>query len=121
MPLIFKRTPGSTVGYEWTDPDQGVEVEDRELAYELLHMDADFYEESTEAQAEESAVELPPKTGAGSGVKVWRAFAAAKNVEVAEDASRDDVIEALETAGILTDAEGSQIEEAGSGDEANQS
>ncbi|MEU7771231.1 hypothetical protein AB0C44_07885 [Micromonospora taraxaci] len=45
----------------------------------------------------------PPKGGAGSGAAAWRAYAAKHNVEVAEDASREDVVEALTEAGVPTE------------------
>jgi len=45
----------------------------------------------------------PPKGGAGSGAPAWRAYAAKKGVEVAEDASREDVVAALEAAGVPTE------------------
>lgn len=45
----------------------------------------------------------PPKGGAGSGAPAWREYAASKGVEVAEDASREDVIAALTDAGIPTE------------------
>ena len=40
----------------------------------------------------------PAKSGPGSGAEAWRNYAAALEVEVAEDASRDDVLAALEAA-----------------------
>lgn len=116
MPLIFKRTPGSTVGHEWTEPDQGVEVEDRELAHSLLHMDADFYEQLAEPE-EVLPVGLPPVTGTGSGVKAWLRYAASKGIELPADATRDGVVQALVDAGVLTQGEGSEIREAGEGDD----
>ncbi|MGW5556860.1 hypothetical protein ACWER9_06510 [Micromonospora sp. NPDC003944] len=45
----------------------------------------------------------PPKGGAGSGAPTWREYAAKKGVDVAEDASREDVIAALEAAGVPTE------------------
>ncbi|MCX5066910.1 hypothetical protein OOJ91_13745 [Micromonospora lupini] len=45
----------------------------------------------------------PPKGGPGSGAPAWRAYAARRNVEVAEDASREDVWEALDKAGVPTE------------------
>jgi hypothetical protein len=46
----------------------------------------------------------PPKSGAGSGAKAWRGYAEAEGVTVDEKASRDDVIAALEAAGVPTEA-----------------
>jgi hypothetical protein len=42
----------------------------------------------------------PPKAGPGSGVEAWRTYATDNGVEVAEDASRSEVIEAAEKAGL---------------------
>lgn len=42
--------------------------------------------------------EAPPRSGPGSGVEAWKAYAAAVGVNVAEGASRDDVIAAVDTA-----------------------
>lgn len=45
---------------------------------------------------------LPPRSGPGSAAPQWRAYARGQGVEVADDASRDDVIDALEAAGKPT-------------------
>ena len=45
----------------------------------------------------------PPKGGAGSGAPAWREYAARNNVEVASDASREDVVAALDAAGVPTE------------------
>ena len=44
----------------------------------------------------------PPRTGRGSGKDAWVAYAAANDVTVADDASRDDIIAALDAAGVDT-------------------
>jgi len=43
----------------------------------------------------------PPRSGRGSGVEAWRAFAEQHDVEVAADASREDIIAAAEAAGVV--------------------
>lgn len=54
-------------------------------------------------------LQVPPKGGAGSGADAWRAYAvgAAKakglNIEIPEGAGREDIIEALNGAGIATE------------------
>lgn len=65
------------------------------------------------AQAEQAPTEepvadssIPPKGGPGSGAPAWREYAAESGVEVDEEASRDEVIEALTAAGVSTEAEG---------------
>lgn len=45
----------------------------------------------------------PPKGGAGSGVAKWREYADATGVQVDDEASRDDVIAALDAAGVPTE------------------
>ncbi|AXH89412.1 hypothetical protein [Micromonospora aurantiaca] len=45
----------------------------------------------------------PPKGGAGSGAPAWREYAASNEVEVPADASREDVIAALDAAGVRTE------------------
>ena len=47
------------------------------------------------------SVEAPPRTGRGSGVDAWRAFAEQHNVDVPADASREDIIAACESAGVI--------------------
>lgn len=49
------------------------------------------------------ALGAPPKAGPGSGASKWREFAAASGHPVDESMSRDDVIAALEAAGIRTE------------------
>jgi hypothetical protein len=43
----------------------------------------------------------PPRHGKGSGREAWSAFAAGHGVQVENDASRDDIIAALEAAGVV--------------------
>lgn len=47
------------------------------------------------------STEAPPRSGRGSGVDAWRAFAEQHDVEVAADASREDIIAACEAAGVV--------------------
>ncbi len=61
------------------------------------------------AAPSEVVLEVPPRHGRGSSASAWRAYAerttAAEgmHIEIPEDASRDDIIEALEGAGIRTE------------------
>lgn len=50
-----------------------------------------------------AAAGVPPKGGPGSGAPAWREYAASKDVEVADDASREDVWAALEKANVPTE------------------
>ncbi|EST22776.1 hypothetical protein [Streptomyces niveus] len=43
----------------------------------------------------------PPRSGRGSGVEAWRTFAEQHDVEVAADASREDIVAACEAAGVV--------------------
>src|SRR4051794_22444010 len=45
------------------------------------------------------AVVAPPRSGKGSGIDAWRAYAASVRVAVAEDADRGDIIAACEESG----------------------
>ncbi len=46
-------------------------------------------------------VPVPPRSGAGSGIAAWRAFADANDVQYGEDDSRDEIIEACEKAKVV--------------------
>ncbi|MFJ3587531.1 hypothetical protein ACIQUY_29255 [Streptomyces sp. NPDC090231] len=46
-------------------------------------------------------IEAPPRSGRGSGVEAWRAFAEQHDIEVAADASREDIIAACEAAELV--------------------
>lgn len=48
-------------------------------------------------------VTVPPKAGAGASAEAWRNYAKSIEVEVADDASRDAVIAAVEAAGKPTE------------------
>lgn len=48
-----------------------------------------------------SGDEAPPRSGRGSGIEAWLAFAKQHDVEVDANASRDDVIAACEAAGVV--------------------
>lgn len=47
----------------------------------------------------------PPKSGRGSGLDAWKAYAAAHDVEVPDGVSKDDLITALESAGVPTESQ----------------
>jgi hypothetical protein len=55
------------------------------------------------ATTADSADGPPPRGGAGSGRDAWSAYAAASGVEVDEDATRDDIVAALDAAGVPTE------------------
>lgn len=45
----------------------------------------------------------PPRGGAGSGAPAWRVYAERNGVEVADGASRDEIVAALDAAGVRTE------------------
>ncbi|MFE9810703.1 hypothetical protein [Streptomyces sp. NPDC005548] len=45
--------------------------------------------------------EAPPRTGRGSGIEAWLAFAEQHDVGTDSDMTRDDVIAACEAAGVI--------------------
>lgn len=47
------------------------------------------------------AGEAPPRSGRGSGVEAWRAYAEQNDLDVSADAGREDIIAAAETAGLI--------------------
>ena len=56
---------------------------------------------ATSAPAEPASGQPPARSGPGSGKEAWAVFAAARQVEVPEGSSRDDIIAACEAAGIV--------------------
>lgn len=65
---------------------------------------AHLFEEPTASVAPPGGPsEVPPKAGAGSGAKVWKAYAETHGLTVPDGASREDIIEACEKAGVPTD------------------
>lgn len=52
-------------------------------------------------QREPETVEEPPRSGRGSGVEAWRAFAESKDVGLDDGMDRDAVIAACEQAGVI--------------------
>jgi hypothetical protein len=43
----------------------------------------------------------PPRSGRGSGIEAWRAYAEANGVGTDDEMSRDDIIAAAESAGVI--------------------
>lgn len=50
-----------------------------------------------------SAASVPAKTGPGSSVEAWKAYATASGFEFDADVKRDEIIKALEADGIPTE------------------
>lgn len=49
-------------------------------------------------ESSETSSDEPPRSGKGSGVEAWLAYAESKGIDMPEDASRDDVIAAVDAA-----------------------
>lgn len=45
----------------------------------------------------------PAKSGRGSGRDAWQAYAEANDVDVTDEMTRDDIIAAVEAAGVTTE------------------
>lgn len=59
------------------------------------------YTDPSTQQSPTGPAEAPPRSGRGSGVEAWRAYAEQNDLDVAEDASREDIIAAAEGAGLI--------------------
>lgn len=54
-------------------------------------------------QVEAAVSSVPPRSGKGSGLDAWTEYASTNGVQVKDDATRDDVIEAVKAAGVPTE------------------
>lgn len=95
-----------------TDPGNGGQVEPPEGASPRGQRDPNapatpgLLDSGTQPASSRNPVitgDAPPKGGPGSGREAWSAYAKQNGVEVREDASRDDIFEALEAAKIPLD------------------
>jgi hypothetical protein len=50
------------------------------------------------AESSEGESEEPPRSGKGSGLEAWKAYAEGLDIVVPDDASRDDVIALVDSA-----------------------
>lgn len=78
--------------------DSGTPVQAREQAGEELT----GAEQEAAEDSDSGSDEPPPRGGAGSGSDAWTAYAGRKGVSIPEDASRDEIIAAVEKAGHRT-------------------
>ena len=101
-------TPGVWAD-ERDDADQPDEADNAEGTDEAEATDEvpDTAEGTDEAEATDevpdTAEGVPPKQGKGSGVTAWRAYADTKGFETDDDISREEIIAALDAAGIPTE------------------
>lgn len=57
--------------------------------------------ETAQAESEDTSTPrgaMPPKTGSGSGREVWAAYATVRGIQFERDATRDQIIAAVEAA-----------------------
>ena len=73
------------------EPDEEVPASDPEGGAD----DTDDDKGQGEGEQPDTPAE-PPRSGKGSGVDEWRAYAAARGVEVPDGAGRDDIIAAID-------------------------
>lgn len=65
----------------------------------VLGIDPDADDDSGDDSGDDGTGGPPPKSGKGGGVRAWRAYAAANGVD-GEGAEVDEIIAALEAAGV---------------------
>jgi hypothetical protein len=82
-----------------TVPDWAAE----QVGEHCFDADRDDEDVAPELESEEGSSGIPPKSGRGSGAKAWASYAQANGLDVDEDASKDDIIAALEAAGVPTE------------------
>ena len=82
------------------ESDEGTPRQAREQAEdgELTEAEKES-DEGLTALDDSGDVQPPPQGGPGSGKEAWAQYAAARNVAVPEDATRDDIIGAVQKAG----------------------
>ncbi|MGW0015521.1 hypothetical protein ACWDVX_37955 [Streptomyces tendae] len=79
---------------EWYGPDSKVPAPVAEKI-------GDHAWEGTDDDAEPDAPKAPPRSGRGSGVDAWRAYAEGNGYDTDDEMSRDDVIALLEREGVI--------------------
>lgn len=74
-----------------------------EVAKLITNPDAWEDDDASSSSDPGASFEIPPKGGAGSGKEAWADYAAERGVEVDEDATRDEIVAALDAAGVPTE------------------
>ncbi|RYZ31623.1 MAG: hypothetical protein EOP01_02980 [Propionibacteriaceae bacterium] len=87
----------------WEDYEEEVEEVVEEVV-EVIPDGETVHTEDEEVEQSDGLIE-PPRSGAGSSAAAWRQFAEDLGNPVPADATREQVIEALSSAGLI-DAEG---------------
>lgn len=86
---------------EWYGPDSKVPAPVAEKIGDHAWEDVGGDAEPADPKTPAGPVEAPPRSGGGSGVDAWRAFAEQNGVGVDSDMSREDIIAAAEDAGVV--------------------
>lgn len=76
----------------WADPEEAAAVA------EAFRAEGEPEEVTAD---EEDGSEEPPRSGRGSGRDAWAAFAADRGVHVEDEDTRDDIVQALASAGVI--------------------
>lgn len=84
----------------WDDEPETVAVAATVVSTSTVSSDASS-DETVDDDPEPGGI--PPKSGKGSGVPAWRAYADANGFETDDDVTRDEIIAALTAAGIPTE------------------
>lgn len=106
-----KPVKGKLVSYVYVDNDRGVSEafgpDDEVPRWAAEKMGAHCFEGGehpvTGEEDESAEAGPPPKSGRGSSAEAWAKFAEAKGVTVDDAGSREQIIDALEKAGVPTE------------------
>lgn len=88
--FVHINVDGETRSY---GPDDDVPAD---VAKRITNTDA--WEDAAAAATDEGGSEEPPRSGAGSGKDAWKAYADNLGVDYDDDATRDDIIAAVDAA-----------------------
>lgn len=80
-------------------PTSTADLGERSMSARKMNVERNI-EQATQAPGEKRDVKIPkepPRRGRGSGRKAWADYAAKIGVDVPDDASRDDIIELVES------------------------
>lgn len=110
-PLVVNDAGGIIAGGEHGEVDAEFDGTSTALATGALIWDDAVPEADDHAPAPDEGQERvfvgspPPRSGAGSSTDAWRAYATDNRVTAADDASREDIITALDQAGVPTESQ----------------
>lgn len=89
-------------GGRWYGPDDDVPAEvARQIGDHAWSDDPAIQRPPAPTGAGGRAVDVPPRSGRGSGIEAWRRYAERHGVDAGPDMSREDIIAACERAGVI--------------------